>query len=105
MQVTGRGGEIRVAEPFADRNGLVGGGVRHLHLAVMQLLRRDRHQQVSPLDAVLALDEPLASRRPGVRLTDSPRNRSVSPSQNAQRAARARASASTWTRCRRSRMR
>jgi hypothetical protein len=36
----------------------------------VHLLRRDREQKVAMLDALVVLDEPLASRRPGVRLTD-----------------------------------
>ena len=84
------GREVRVAEALADRGGLGGRGMRGLELAVVQLLLRDRHQQVAPLDAVRVLDEPLAPRDPGVRLTDITAKQEVRPSQNAQRAARAR---------------
>jgi hypothetical protein len=70
LQVTGRCREISVSKPFTDRNSRVCRGMPGLSLPFVHLLRRERNQKVAPLDTLFVVDEPLASRRPGIRLTD-----------------------------------
>ena len=51
---------------LSDRDGLAGGRVRRIGLALAQLLLGDGDGHIAALDAVPVLDEPLASRNPGV---------------------------------------
>ena len=44
--------------------------MRRIGVSLAQLLFGDSDRQVASLDAVVIFDEPLASRRPGVRLAD-----------------------------------
>ena len=67
LRVAGRCREVGVSEGLSDRDGLACGRMRGIGLSLAQLLLGDSNGQVASLDAVVVLDEPLASRRPGVR--------------------------------------
>ena len=67
LRMTGRRRKVGVSERLSDREGLACGRMRRIGLSLAQLLLGDSNGQVAALDAVVVLDEPLASRRPGVR--------------------------------------
>jgi hypothetical protein len=67
LRVTGRRRKVSVSKRLSDVEGLACSCMRCIGLSLTQLLLGDSNRQVAALDAVVALDEPLASRRPGVR--------------------------------------
>jgi hypothetical protein len=64
-----RGHEDSVAESLSNLEGLTCGRIRRVGESLIQLPLGDRNGQIAALDPVVVRDQPLASRRPGVRPT------------------------------------
>ena len=69
LHVARRRHQVRVSKRLSDCDGLACGCRRRIGVSLAQLLFGDRNGQVASLRTVVIFDEPLASRRPGVRLT------------------------------------
>ena len=70
LDVAGRRDQIGVSIPFTGGGSLAGGGIRRTTPTPIQLPLGDHQCDVTALDALQVLDEPLRPRHPGVRLAD-----------------------------------